>query len=59
MDPRHGSSGDFAEFMQLANGLGLRVIIDLVVNHTSDQHPWFQETLTGGGCEAPRLVRMV
>jgi maltose alpha-D-glucosyltransferase/alpha-amylase len=43
VDPRHGSSGDFAEFMVQANRRGLRVIMDLVVNHTSDQHRWFQE----------------
>jgi maltose alpha-D-glucosyltransferase / alpha-amylase len=42
VDPRHGSSGDFVEFMQSAKKLGIRVIIDLVVNHTSDQHPWFK-----------------
>lgn len=42
VDPRHGSSGDFVEFMHRANKLGIKVIIDLVVNHTSDQHPWFQ-----------------
>jgi maltose alpha-D-glucosyltransferase / alpha-amylase len=43
VDPRHGSSGDFVEFMNEARARGLRVIIDLVVNHTSDRHPWFQE----------------
>jgi maltose alpha-D-glucosyltransferase / alpha-amylase len=43
VDPRHGSSGTFVEFMHHANRLGIKVIIDLVVNHTSDQHPWFQE----------------
>lgn len=42
VDPRHGSSGDFVEFMHEANERGMRVIIDLVVNHTSDKHPWFQ-----------------
>lgn len=47
VDHRHGSGGDFAEFMQLATGLGLRVIIDLVVNHTSDEHPWFQDARQG------------
>ena len=51
VDPRHGSGGDFAEFMHLANGLGLRVIIDLVVNHTSDEHPWFQEARQGKDTE--------
>jgi maltose alpha-D-glucosyltransferase/alpha-amylase len=38
VDPRHGSSGDFVEFMHQANERGIKVIIDLVVNHTSDQH---------------------
>jgi maltose alpha-D-glucosyltransferase/alpha-amylase len=47
VDPRHGSGGDFAEFMHLANGMGLKVIIDLVVNHTSDQHPWFKDARKG------------
>ena len=41
VDPRHGSSGDFVNFMHKAKKLGIKVIIDLVVNHTSDQHPWF------------------
>ncbi|RIJ41806.1 alpha-amylase family protein [Pontibacter oryzae] len=43
VDPRHGSSGNFVEFMHQANKRGIKVIIDLVVNHTSDQHPWFKE----------------
>lgn len=43
VDPRHGSGGDFVEFMQHADSLGIRVLIDLVVNHSSDQHLWFQE----------------
>jgi len=42
VDPRHGSSGDFVEFMHEAHKRGILVIIDLVVNHTSDQHRWFQ-----------------
>ena len=42
IDPRLGSMGDFVEFMRTATDRGLRVIADLVVNHTSDQHPWFQ-----------------
>ena len=40
--PKHGSPGDFVEFMNHARALGMRVIVDLVVNHTSDAHPWFQ-----------------
>jgi maltose alpha-D-glucosyltransferase / alpha-amylase len=39
---RLGSSGDFTEFMRQAESRGIRVIIDLVVNHTSDRHPWFR-----------------
>jgi glycosidase len=42
VDPRHGSSGEFVEFMNQANKRGIGVIVDLVVNHTSDKHPWFQ-----------------
>ncbi len=38
----YGSPGDFSEFINHARALGLRVIVDLVVNHTSDQHRWFQ-----------------
>ncbi len=44
VDPRHGSGGDFVEFMHQARKRGMKVIIDLVVNHTSDEHPWFQES---------------
>lgn len=43
IDPRLGTLGDFVEFMRTAHDRGLRVIADLVVNHTSDQHPWFEE----------------
>ncbi|MGP3916823.1 alpha-amylase family glycosyl hydrolase [Nonomuraea sp. 10N515B] len=43
VDPRLGTLGDFVEFMRTAHDRGLRVIADLVVNHTSDQHPWFAQ----------------
>jgi maltose alpha-D-glucosyltransferase/alpha-amylase len=43
VDPRYGSLGDFVEFTQGCRQRGLRVLIDLVVNHTSNQHRWFQE----------------
>ncbi len=43
VDPRYGTLGDFVEFTHAARQRGVRVIIDLVVNHTSDQHPWFKE----------------
>jgi maltose alpha-D-glucosyltransferase/alpha-amylase len=39
--PRIGTMGDFAELVHQADNRGIRVIIDLVVNHTSNEHPWF------------------
>ncbi len=42
VDRRLGSLGDFAELVHQAGNRGLRVIIDLVVNHTSNEHPWFK-----------------
>jgi maltose alpha-D-glucosyltransferase/alpha-amylase len=43
VNPAYGTLGDFVEFAHGADQRGIRVIIDLVVNHTSDKHPWFQE----------------
>jgi maltose alpha-D-glucosyltransferase/alpha-amylase len=43
VDPRFGTLGDFIEFTHGAKQRGIRVLIDLVVNHTSDQHPWFKQ----------------
>jgi maltose alpha-D-glucosyltransferase / alpha-amylase len=43
VDPLLGTLGDFTELMHQAHDRGMRVIIDLVVNHTSHDHPWFQE----------------
>ena len=45
VDPRLGTLADFEELTRTAHRLGLRVIVDIVPNHTSDQHPWFQEAL--------------
>ena len=42
IDGRLGTPGDFAEMIRTAADRGIRVIADLVVNHTSDHHPWFQ-----------------
>jgi maltose alpha-D-glucosyltransferase / alpha-amylase len=42
VDPRFGTLADFVEFAHQAESLGIRVIIDLVANHTSNEHPWFQ-----------------
>ncbi len=41
--PDYGTLDDFRAFLDRAHALGLRVIADIVLNHTSDQHPWFQE----------------
>jgi trehalose synthase len=42
VDPRLGSHGDLVEVIRTARDRGMRVIADLVVNHTSDRHPWFR-----------------
>jgi trehalose synthase len=42
VDPRLGTHGDLVEVIRTAKDRGIRVIVDLVVNHTSDQHPWFK-----------------
>jgi trehalose synthase len=42
VDPRLGNHGDVVELVRTARDRGMRVIVDLVVNHTSDKHPWFK-----------------
>jgi maltose alpha-D-glucosyltransferase/alpha-amylase len=44
--PAYGTVEDFQKFLDAAHDRGLRVIADLVMNHTSDQHPWFQSART-------------
>jgi maltose alpha-D-glucosyltransferase/alpha-amylase len=41
--PSYGTLDDFKAFLTAAHNRGLRVLIEMVMNHTSDQHPWFQE----------------
>lgn len=43
VDERLGSLGDFVDVIRAAKHRGMRVVIDLVVNHTSDRHPWFRD----------------
>src|SRR5690242_11201039 len=43
VDPRYGTLGDFVEFTHAAEQRGIRVLIDLVINHTSNEHQWFKE----------------
>ncbi len=45
VDDEYGTNEDFKRLMQEAHARGIRVIVDLVLNHTSAQHPWFQESL--------------
>jgi maltose alpha-D-glucosyltransferase / alpha-amylase len=42
--PSYGTLADFREFLREAHKRGLRVVTELVINHTSDQHPWFQRS---------------
>jgi maltose alpha-D-glucosyltransferase/alpha-amylase len=46
VDPRLGTLGDFAELLYRAGNRGIKVMIDLVVNHTSDAHPWFRSAVS-------------
>jgi maltose alpha-D-glucosyltransferase / alpha-amylase len=43
VDCRFGTLGDFVEMIRTADNLGIRVLVDLVLSHTSNQHPWFQQ----------------
>ena len=49
VDPRLGSLGDFTELTRAAHDRGIRVVLDLVVNHTSDEHPWFVDARSDPG----------
>ena len=44
VDPEYGTLEEFKLFLEEAHNRGIRVILDLVLNHTSDQHPWFIES---------------
>jgi maltose alpha-D-glucosyltransferase/alpha-amylase len=46
VDPRFGSLGDFADLLHHADERGIRVMMDLVLNHTSTEHPWFRSACT-------------
>lgn len=54
--PRYGTVADVERFLDAAHGRGLRVIADLILNHTSDQHPWFQEARRPGSPTRDRYV---
>ena len=48
VDPRLGALADFDELTHDAHTRGIKVIVDIVPNHTSDQHPWFRRALAAG-----------
>lgn len=47
INPQYGTMDDFRQFVAAAHERGIRVIIDLVINHSSTQHPWFQKSVAG------------
>lgn len=49
--PEFGNKEDLDELINRAKGLGIKIIVDLVLNHTSDEHPWFQEAIKNPGSE--------
>lgn len=58
VDPLFGTMADFRRLADAAHSLGLRVVVDIVPNHTSDEHPWFQAALrtAPGSPERSRYV---
>ncbi|WP_026821057.1 glycoside hydrolase family 13 protein [Arthrobacter castelli] len=54
VDPRFGTLTDFDQMLAAAHERGIRVIVDLVPNHTSDQHAWFRQALESGPGSAAR-----
>lgn len=57
VDPLYGSLADFDELLGRAHALGLKVIVDLVPNHTSSRHRWFREALAAGAGESAARSR--
>ena len=57
--PDLGTVNDFRNFVDAAHARGMKVISDLVLNHTSDQHPWFQEARSESGLPEARLLCLV
>jgi maltose alpha-D-glucosyltransferase/alpha-amylase len=54
INPVYGTQRDFQAFVRAAHERGLKIITELVVNHTSDQHPWFQAARTAPVNSEPR-----
>lgn len=58
VDPRFGTMAQFDELVTRSHELGIKVIIDIVPNHTSDQHEWFRKALSAAP-ESPERARYV
>lgn len=58
VDPLFGTLGDFDDMLDAAHGRGIRVIVDLVPNHSSDQHEWFRQALAAPPRSAERARYM-
>ena len=59
INPDYGTVEDFRAFVEAAHERGIRVIVDLVMNHTSSDHAWFQESRNDADRPEGRLVRLV
>src|SRR5512142_615476 len=57
VDPRLGTLGDFVEMIRTADNLGIRVLVDLVMSHTSNQHPWFRRSRRDRGSRYRHFYR--
>ena len=57
--PEYGNIADFVELVEQSHRRGIRIIADLVMNHTSDQHSWFQASRIRPGRAVRRLLRLV
>ncbi len=58
IDPRFGTMADFDELLEACHGRGMDFMTDLVLNHTSEEHPWFVESRGSKGEPEARLVHM-
>lgn len=54
VDPRLGTLDDFDDMVQAAHAVNIKVLVDIVPNHTSEQHPWFQQALRARPGDAAR-----
>ncbi|CAM3165367.1 alpha-amylase family glycosyl hydrolase [Streptobacillus felis] len=58
IDPEYGTIEDFKELVKSSHDLGIKVIIDLPVNHTSSEHPWFKDVVSNKDSEYRKFYRI-